>query len=290
MTFGRTTIDGDYIRTGTVDAQHIKANAIEAQHLTTQTLITSQAQIGVGSIADFHFGTGTIDGARINDLDVNRLKSGSLGAKRIQVGGTYGIDRSTIVIEGNGGYHTIRYHDSNAITRVEIGQNAAVPDPNRDGLIVRDLNGKVILHANGFGVQVMGTSGIQDNAISAMRFENTHTMGWSSIAGGNIHVVTFLTVALGGYQPGTSTPVDGGITVRFIFNGNVLFEQTMIGMGGGLTCFPYSQIIQVGAGTGLTWKVQMRAAQSVDWVDYGTTTAPNASNFRCQIVAVEYKK
>jgi hypothetical protein len=48
---------------------------------------------------------------------------------------------------------------------VEIGQPTGIPDPAIDGLIVRDRNGKTLLHANGFGVEIAGTEQLNQNAV-----------------------------------------------------------------------------------------------------------------------------
>lgn len=167
MTYGRTQIDGDYVRTGTIDAQHIKAHSIGADQVTVSgLLVTNQAQVGFGAITQFHFGNGKIDDVYIRDLRASKITSDTIGSERIQVGGNYGQDVNCIAIEGRAGYRALRYHDARGITRVEIGQNAPTPDINRDGLIVRDVNGKIILHANGLGVQIAGTEQIVSGAVT----------------------------------------------------------------------------------------------------------------------------
>ena len=292
MTYGRTQIDGDYIRTGTVDAQHIKAKSISATHLSTQTLITSQAQIGSGSIADFHFGTGKIDGARINNLSAGQISSGGLAAVRIQVGGTFGTDRDAVVIEGQFGYRAIRYHDSNGITRVEIGQNRPTPNPALDGFYVRDINGKVLIGANGFGVDILGTSALNANAVTKMHFVDTHTMGWPSYAGGDIHVVTYLSAFMGSLVPIGNTnqqsPVPYSIGIRFLLNGGVAFQGTMSGAAQ-TTTFANSYVFAAPSGTGLTWQAQMMTDGNT-WRAFGDVGIGLLTGSRCQIVSVEYKR
>lgn len=169
VTYGRTIIDGTSIRTGTITANQIGARQINAAHLTvSEVLIANEAQIGFGAITDFHFGNGKIDGARINSLDAGKITTGQLGAAYIQIGGVFGQPQGNISIEGRFGYHAIRYNDANAITRVEVGQNAPTPDVNRDGLIVRDRNGKIILHANGLGVLIAGTDQLAANSVAVI--------------------------------------------------------------------------------------------------------------------------
>ena len=297
MTFGRTQIDGDYIRTGTIDAQHIKAHSIGADQVTVSgLLVTNQAQVGFGAITQFHFGNGKIDGAYINNLEASKITSGTLGSQRIQVGGTFGQDRDAIVIEGQNGYRAIRYHDSNGITRVEIGQNRPAPNPSLDGFYVRDINGKVLIGANGFGVDILGTSSLNMNAVTKMHFVDTHTMGWPSYAGGDIHVVTYLSAFMGSLvaigNTNQQTPVPYSISIRLLLNGATAYTGTMSGAAQ-TTTFTNSYVFAAPPTTSpansLNWQAQMMT-DGINWRAFGDVGQGLMTGSRCQIVSVEYKR
>jgi hypothetical protein len=148
------------------------ANSIAARHVSvSEVLVANQVQLGGGVVnGDLHIERGTIYSGHIVNMTFDKLAGGLLGPQFLQVGGTYGIGRSCIEIEGRFGYHALRYKDQNQITRVEIGQNAPTPDANRDGLIVRGIDGRVILHANGLGVQIAGTDQILNRSITNLHY------------------------------------------------------------------------------------------------------------------------
>jgi predicted phage tail protein len=296
MTYGRTIIDGQGIRARTIGADRIQANSITANEVSAGRLITASAQIDQGIINTAHINSASVLDAFIQNLSADRIANGSLSSRRIQVGGTFGIDRNTIVIEGRDGYQVIRYHDNNSVTRVEIGQNRSLPDPNIDGLIVRDINGRIILHANGFGVQVIGTDNLLGQAtygMSRTNDANGHTLGWTSLAGGDIHV---LAVAMADIGYTTSVNGNNQIAVsdsfqwRMLLNGNVVHNGIMAGAGGATTSLPMSYVFREPPGTGLAWQVQSLGANG--WASFGSGVGGvlGPFNFRCQIIAVEYKR
>ena len=251
MHYGRTKIDGDYVRTNTISAAHIMAHQINADHLTVSgVVISSEIQVGFGAITDFHFGNGKIDQARIIELDVSKLKSGSLGARRIQVGGEFGKDRGTIVIEGRFGYHALRYHDTNGITRVEIGQNAPTPDPGRDGVIIRDMNGKTLLHANGFGVQIADENQLRGGSTANVHyFPGTPDFGfWSAPSTQGIPNRTLWT--LRHIPRGANNEIMTGSLWRIVINGNPVFQW--IDSEG----FPPNNVIDIPSGAWITVNLQ----------------------------------
>jgi hypothetical protein len=301
MTYGRTKIDGDFIRTGTVTANNIAARQINASHLSvSEVLIANQAQIGFGAITDFHFGTGKIDGARITSLTAGQITSGPLGATFIQVGSPDKFDQGLSCIDidgrpdGPGSKKVIRFWDQNHVKRVEIGQPTGIPDPAVDGLIVRDRNNKVILHANGFGVQVVGTDNITGGAVTTARFEISHTLGTNSIAGGTIHIVVYMSANIG-YDTANSSAVTqripqySSMSVRVVLNGSAFEPFTMGGVGGTYVSAPVVILIAPGAGSPVTVQAQMETGTG--WQAFGGDPVPGrVVGLKCQISAIEYKR
>lgn len=292
MTYGRTKIDGDFIRTGTVTANNIAARQINAQHLSvSEVLIANQAQIGFGAITDFHFGTGKIDGARITSLTADRITSGPLGATFIQVGSPDKFDQGLSCIDidgrpdGAGSKKVIRFWDQNHVKRVEIGQPTGIPDPNVDGLIVRDRNNRVIFHANGFGVEVVGTGNIVSGAVTGMSYANGSTLGWTSLAGGPIHITTHVRVpvgvSVGVTSSGQNAYAPTTLPARCLLNGAVAVSSTFDGVGAAHRSFSYV-IAGAPPGTSLTWQSQFFETQFDQWL--------NTSANETQIIAVEYKR
>lgn len=251
MTYGRTTIDSQYIATNAIRAIHINAREINASHLTvSEVLIANQAQVGFGAITQFHFGNGKIDGAYINNLEASKITSGVLGSQRIQVGGNFGQDVDAIVIEGQFGYRAIRYHDARGTCRVEIGQNRPSPNPELDGFYVRDVNGKEIIKANGFGVQIMG-----ENQLTASSVVNVHyfpgSPDFAFFSAPNTQGIANRTLWTLRHVPrGPDNQVMSGSLWRVVVNGVPKFEW--IDSEG----FPPNNLIDIPAGQVITVNLQ----------------------------------
>jgi predicted phage tail protein len=183
VTYGRTIIDGNTIRTGTINADRIKAFSITSKELSTGQLITSNAQIGAGTITTANIATGTILNAFITNLEADRINSGMINSKYIDVG-----DRNDkggyVTIESRFGYRHLAYYDSQtpAVQRVLIGRPNVSPDPNFDGLYVRDRFGKNILTANGLGLLVAGQDQLQGNSVTAVHANNSSDLSFGSSA------------------------------------------------------------------------------------------------------------
>ena len=71
------------------------------------------------------------------------------------------------------------YYDQRNIQRVLIGRPWNTPDIFRDGLYVRDVNGKDILAANGLGVQIADENQIRGGStVNIHYFPNTCQFGY----------------------------------------------------------------------------------------------------------------
>jgi predicted phage tail protein len=294
MTYGRTIIDGQGVRAGSITADRIGARQINASHLTvSEVLIANEAQIGFGAITDFHFGNGKIDGARINSLDAGRITSGSIQSQWIDVG-----DRNDgggfITIESRFGYRHLAYYDQNNIQRVVLGRPNPNPNPLFDGLYVRDMAGKNILTANGLGVEIVGTGNIVGGAVTAARFENTHTLGTTSIAGGTIHIVITMSANIGrniySEEVFDFVAIHQSFPVRVLLNGNVIDNLSMGGAGGSFVVVPYTMMVSYAPGTPVSVQAQLNSG--VGWVPFGSSgvNGVTVTEPRCQIAAIEYKR
>lgn len=251
---GRTIIHGDTITTGTINANRIQANSITAAQLSATQLITQTAQIGDGIITRAKIGKLEVADADIVSLRADKITAGSLTSQRIEVGGAtgFGVDRSKIVIEGQSGYHAIRYHDQNGITRVEIGQNAPTPDVNRDGMIIRGVDGRILMHANGFGVQIMGTDQLRAATSTVVHdFPNSVRGGFiSQPSSQGIPNRTLWTIHLDNNPNSSDTDNIGNSRFRLFVPGIIAFEWTGDN-------FPANKVIDVPAGTGIPWVIQI---------------------------------
>ena len=251
MHWGRTKIDGDYVRTNTISAAHIMAHQINANHLTVSgVVISSEIQVGFGAITDFHFGYGKIDGARITTLDAGKITTGLINSAYLQVGGILGQVSSNISIEGRFGYAALRYMDSNGVTRVEIGQNAPSPDPNRDGFIARGVDGRTLIHANGFGVKIMDENQLLGGSTAVVHyFPGSPDFGfWSAPSTQGVQNRTLWTLR---HVPrGANNEVMTGSLWRIVINGNPVFQW--IDSEG----FPPNNVIDIPAGAWITVNLQ----------------------------------
>lgn len=297
MTYGRTIIDGTGIRARTIGADRIQANSITANEVSTGRLITASAQIDQGIINTAHINSASILDAFIQNLDASKITTGQLGAAFIQIGGVFASSRNCIEIEGRSGYHTVRYRDGNQVTRVELGQNGPNPNLDIDGLTVRDRFGKVIFHANGFGVQVIGTDNLLGEATYGAVTANSNTLGWASLAGGKI-IVNALCMAAMGYTfqdpNGRSVAVSYTFDVRMrLINhtagtSGTVFEGQMGGAGGSTISIPFTYAFAAPAGTSLQWVIESNTGSG--YQPFGGSLTLGYNSTRCQITAVEYKK
>jgi hypothetical protein len=89
-----------------------------------------------------------------------------------------------VTIESRFGYRHLAYYDSQtpAVQRVLIGRPNVSPDPNFDGLYVRDRFGKNILTANGLGLLVAGQDQLQGNSVTAVHANNSSDLSFGSSA------------------------------------------------------------------------------------------------------------
>jgi predicted phage tail protein len=199
---GRTIIDGNAIRTGTVAADRIQANSITANQLSTQKLITSNAQIDSGVINSAHIANGTILNAFITNLEADRINSGMINSKWIDVGNRYD-GGGFITIESRDGYRHLAYYDQRNIQRVLIGRPWQTADILRDGLYVRDHNGKDILTATGLGVQIAGQEQLLGNSVSVAHWsEDSNIAFWTAPSTNGIQNISLWTVRVAReYQP-----------------------------------------------------------------------------------------
>lgn len=255
MTFGRTRIDGDLIRTRAIVAAHIASHQIQAHHVTVSgALITAQAQIGEGLINRAHIGHAQIDDAHINNLSVNKLRGGLINAEYIQIGNS-SPGWGTISIESRFNYRQMRFIDANGIYRVVFGQAGAGPNIVTDGLYVRDMNGKDILTANGLGVQIAGEHQLHANSVVNIHyFPGTVEFGyWSAPNTQNIANRTLFTARF-------TRPNGGSTRFRFKVNNEPWYEWDNI------EGFPPNTFYNVPSGVWCVISVQIWAA-----VDYSGT-------------------
>jgi predicted phage tail protein len=284
ISYARTVIDGNGIRARTINADRIQANAITANELSTQRLITAAAQIDQGLINSAHIGQAQINTGHVNDLSVTKLTGGIINAQYIRVGDAI-ANYGHVNIESRDGNRFLSYVDGAGVERVKMGQSGATPNRVLDGLYVRDINGKNILTANGLGVEIAGTDQLVAGATYGMNFINSHTLGFSSVKGGNMHVTAHFSAILGSMgQPDefdNPTPLYGGVSIRSVLNGAVVpNSQVVIGAVGGSTAmFTMSHVFPASANQGFTWQLQQSGV--FGWEPWGG---------RCQIVAVEYKR
>jgi hypothetical protein len=256
-------------------------------------LIANQAQVGFGAITDFHFGNGKIDGARITSLTAGQITSGTINSQYIQVGGLDGgvAGGGYLLLESRTGHRKLDYIDSNGVARVRIGRHGNTPNLPLDGLYVWDQNGKAILTANGLGVQVVGTDNITSGAVTTARFENSHTLGTNSIAGGNIHIVINMSANLGyniNNTNNTTTPVFESMNVRVVYNGVPEDPILMGGSGGSTATIPFTMLIAPAAGSPVA--IQAQVLTGTGWQAFGSPVPVNMTNARCHISAIEYKR
>jgi predicted phage tail protein len=201
ITYGRTVIDGSTIRTGTLNADRIQAGTITATQLSTTRLITANAQIGTGVINEANIANGTILNAYISNLSADRIGSGSINSKFIDVGspapGEGFITINATAAPDGGNYRYLAYFDNQIppIARVFIGRVGTRPNAVTDGLYVRDMSGKDILTANGLGVRVAGQDQLLGNSVTSVHAENTSDMQFvSAPSTQNISNMTLVTV------------------------------------------------------------------------------------------------
>jgi|GEM_PF-3565158 len=281
MTYARTVIDGSTIRTGTIAADRIQANSITATQLSATNLITQKAQISQGVINDAHIANGTILNAFITNLSADRISSGMINSKYIDVG-----DRADgggfITIESRDGYRHLAFYDGQkpaGVRRVLIGRPNKTAAKELDGLYVYDMNGKAILTANGLGVEVAGSANIGNSSITQVASSNSGgLLNWTpqgtGIAGQNtltaIHAIA--RVILGGYTttPGLTQSTD---TIQLSLDGNNVISNTYTGTGP--YAIPMNFVIAWAGGSSHTIKVV-------------STTSGNILS--STILAVEYRK
>lgn len=198
LTYARTIIDGSTIRTGTLHADRIQANTITAGQLSTQKLITAQAQIDSGIINSAHINSATVLNAFITNLTADRIGSGIINTKTIEIGNK-SDGGGWVAIDSTNGKRAITYNDSQvpSIERVRIGRVGTSPNPLTDGLYVRDNKGKDILTANGLGVQIAGTDQLTSNAVAVVHFSgNSNLSFWTAPVSQGIQNSTLWTVSV----------------------------------------------------------------------------------------------
>lgn len=215
INYGMTIIDGDTIRAGTIHANRIQARTITANELSTGTLITNSAQIGQAVINEANIVSSATLDAYIRSLDAGKIRSGTIDAQFIQVGGNIpgrpAID-GAVTIWSQGGHRSIRYYDVVGTERVVIGQLSNVGNESTrpfDGLYVRGVDGREILTANGLGVNIVGTDNITSGAVSASMYTEAFQSSYTSVAGGMIHLLFNYGASVGGIHalPETGEPV-----------------------------------------------------------------------------------
>ena len=107
MTYARTVIDGSTIRTGTIHADRIQAGTISARELSAGRVITAAAQIDSGVINTAHINSATVLNAFITNLDADKINSGAINSKYIDVGNR-NDGGGFITIESRDGYRPSR--------------------------------------------------------------------------------------------------------------------------------------------------------------------------------------
>jgi predicted phage tail protein len=223
MSYARTVIDGSTIRTGTIHADRIQAGTISSNELSTGRLITAAAQIDSGVINTAHINSATILNAYVTELSADRITGGRINAKYIEVGDSRD-GGGWIAINASNGFRHIAYHDQRGTQRVLIGRPWQTPDIIRDGLYVRDQNGKDILTATGLGVQIADENQLRGGSTSNVHsFPGALDIGfWSAPSTHGIPNRTVWNLSMVGTAPGYMTQF---IYFRFVINGNIVGAQ-----------------------------------------------------------------
>lgn len=296
MSYARTVIDGSTIRTGTLNADRIQAGSITADKLSSTKLITASAQIGEGVINSANIATGTILNAFITNLEADRINSGMIQSKVINVGNP-AENKGFVQIDSAGGRCNIAYYDSQnpAVQRVMIGRAGTSSNIDLDGLYVRDRNNRAVITANGLGFQVAGTNNIVNGATSGASWVASDTLGWTSIAGGYTVVTCTIASGFGGfYQPNDeniSVPIFDSQSTRTVFNSTTLREFVTGGSGNVSVSYTATSVVTGAAGAYMWFQVQklIPSPQGLRWVPY-LNGGSNSTGLYSHITAVEYKR
>lgn len=123
--------------------------------VTAQTLPLEAADFQALSIVSAMIADATIDDAKIANLSAAKLTAGTISSPDIRLGS----DRFTL----DGVQSQLRVRDEAGTTRVLLGRLGA--GSQNFGLQVRDQTGKLILGADGLGVQIVGVNQLQDGAV-----------------------------------------------------------------------------------------------------------------------------
>jgi predicted phage tail protein len=261
--YGRTVVDGDTIRTGTVHADKLIANTVAARHLSvSEVLIANSFQLGPGTINGLvHIQNGTVYNGHLVDVSFDKLSGGVLGAKYLQVGGVSGSTRSSINIEGRFGQAALRYHDSNNTLRCVMGQPGGSPNPNIDGFAVL-ASRPVLLHANGFGVNIAGTDQLTNRSVTNLyAVTNSSTLQFVSAPAyqgiGNQGLLSFSTAI----SNANITPIANYYPFRLLLNGAVIrtlaipaFSDIPISVPPSTTCTFQIQVLLSGDNANAGWR------------------------------------
>jgi predicted phage tail protein len=273
-TFGRTIVHGDAITTGTINANKIQAFSITAEQLSSTKLITSSAQIGDGIIKRAMIGELQVDDGHINTLTASKITSGFIHTKWIDIGNRNdGRGFVTIEARDNLGRH-IAFYDMAGIQRVLIGSPWSTPARERDGLYVRDMNGKDILSANGLGVLIAGENQLLGGSTMNIHyFPNTVQFGFQSAPRTPIDVPenqkvvnrTLWTARIFGLAS-NDFEFSSGNDARIKINGNVVFSWRMA------EGFPANAMINVPAGVFCSMTLELYMVTDLGgvpaWVPY----------------------
>lgn len=105
-----------------------------------------------------------VDDAKVANLNVSKLRTGTLGAYQINVGA------SQIIIDGADS--TIKVFDTQAtpVNRIKIGKLGV--NPTDYGLEVRTSSGSILIDASGLGLNVVGNANILNLAVDNAKINN----------------------------------------------------------------------------------------------------------------------
>ncbi len=288
VNYGRTIIDGSDIRTGTLGADRIQARSITADQLSTTQLITATAQIGTGLITDAQIASATVLNAFITDLSADKIGSGRIQSKYIEVGDERD-GGGWISINANNGARAITYFDQNRRARVHIGRNTNIPDPINDGLYVRDQNGKDILTATGLGVEIAGAKNVTNKAITQIQYINSGgNMPWRT-AGTQVPGTTGITAtaiyAVARFFHGSTTTTNGETTllagttaIRLLLDNNPVLQAAVTNYGH--NSVPLNWVQDWPGETNHSIRVQTSGIFGTNWTDLPDST----------LMCVEYRK
>ncbi len=181
VTYGRTLIDGDNIRTGSITASRLTANTITARELSTQTLLTNSAQIGAAVINSAHIGNAQINDAHINTLSANKITTGTIRANQgiyaQQPGQTGWVEISSF--EG-----ALKCFDNARRERVRVGHMPGVDY----GLWVWNAAGVNTIAAGSLGLNVVGTLNLNGESVTTGKIAQRAVTNSFSV---NTNVITY---------------------------------------------------------------------------------------------------